>query len=55
MGSGLATLGDREVPVAAGAAIYVPQGQWHGLRTTIRTTADAAALRKKHGIVCRDR
>ncbi len=32
MGTGVATLGDREVPVAAGATIYVPQGQWHGLR-----------------------
>jgi mannose-6-phosphate isomerase-like protein (cupin superfamily) len=32
MGSGVATLGDREVPVSAGATIYVPQGVWHGLR-----------------------
>ncbi|MGH9418460.1 MAG: cupin domain-containing protein, partial [Thermoanaerobaculia bacterium] len=32
MGTGVATLGDREVPVAAGATVYVPQGQWHGLR-----------------------
>lgn len=32
MGTGIATLGDREVPVAAGATIYVPQGVWHGLR-----------------------
>ena len=82
MGTGVATLGDREVPVAAGATIYVPQGQWHGLRnnsqemlgmTAIyspagfeqifkdrllhpnRTPADAEAVRKKHGIVYRDR
>lgn len=32
MGAGIATLGDREVPVSAGATIYVPQGVWHGLR-----------------------
>lgn len=32
MGSGIATLGDREIPVTAGATIYVPQGVWHGLR-----------------------
>jgi mannose-6-phosphate isomerase-like protein (cupin superfamily) len=31
-GSGVATLGDREIPVTAGATIYVPQGVWHGLR-----------------------
>jgi mannose-6-phosphate isomerase-like protein (cupin superfamily) len=37
MGSGIATLGDREVPVSAGATIYVPQGVWHGLRNN--TTA----------------
>lgn len=82
MGTGVATLGDREVPVAAGATVYVPQGQWHGLRnnsddmlgmTAIyspagfeqifkdrlvhpnRTPADAEAVRKKHGIVYRDR
>jgi mannose-6-phosphate isomerase-like protein (cupin superfamily) len=81
MGTGVATLGDREVPVAAGDAVYVPQGVWHGLRnnsqdmlgmTAIyspagfeqifkdrlihpdRTPADAAAVRKKYGIVYRD-
>jgi mannose-6-phosphate isomerase-like protein (cupin superfamily) len=32
MGSGVATLGDRQIPVTAGAIIYVPQGVWHGLR-----------------------
>jgi mannose-6-phosphate isomerase-like protein (cupin superfamily) len=32
MGSGIATLGDREVAVEAGATVYVPQGVWHGLR-----------------------
>ena len=31
-GAGIATLGDREVAVTAGAAIYVPRGVWHGLR-----------------------
>ncbi len=34
MGRGMATLGDREVPVGPGATIYVPQGVWHGLRNT---------------------
>ena len=82
MGTGVATLGDREVPVAAGATVYVPQGVWHGLRnnsqdmlgmTAIyspagfeqifkdrllhpnRTPAEAEAVRKKHGMVYRDR
>jgi mannose-6-phosphate isomerase-like protein (cupin superfamily) len=32
MGSGIATLGDREVPISAGSTVYVPQGVWHGLR-----------------------
>jgi hypothetical protein len=36
MGSGIATLGDREIPVTAGAIIYVPQG---------RSTASCTALR----------
>ena len=31
-GSGVATLGEREVTVAGGAMIYVPQNTWHGLR-----------------------
>ena len=31
-GSGIATLGEREVRVRAGATIFVPQGTWHGLR-----------------------
>jgi mannose-6-phosphate isomerase-like protein (cupin superfamily) len=34
MGSGIATLGDRQIPVTAGAVIYVPQGVWHGLRNS---------------------
>jgi mannose-6-phosphate isomerase-like protein (cupin superfamily) len=81
MGSGIATLGDDEVTVAAGAIVYVPQGVWHGLRNNgtatlgmsaiysppgfeqafkdrllhpDRTAAEAAASRKKHGIVYRD-
>jgi mannose-6-phosphate isomerase-like protein (cupin superfamily) len=33
-GAGLATLGDREVPVGTGATVYVPQGVWHGIRNT---------------------
>jgi mannose-6-phosphate isomerase-like protein (cupin superfamily) len=34
MGTGIATLGDREIPVGPGATIYVPQGVWHGLRNS---------------------
>lgn len=33
-GSGLFTLGDKEVNVKEGSAAYVPQGAWHGLRNT---------------------
>jgi mannose-6-phosphate isomerase-like protein (cupin superfamily) len=32
MGTGIATLGDREIPVGPGATVYVPKGVWHGLR-----------------------
>ena len=31
-GSGIATLGEREIPVGPGATVYVPRGVWHGLR-----------------------
>src|SRR5215213_47201 len=34
VGNGIATLGDREIPVGPGATIYVPHGVWHGLRNT---------------------
>lgn len=34
MGTGMATLGDKEVPVAPGDIVYVPQGVWHGLRNS---------------------
>ena len=34
MGNGIATLGDREIPVSPGATIYVPHGVWHGLRNS---------------------
>jgi mannose-6-phosphate isomerase-like protein (cupin superfamily) len=44
MGTGVATLGDREVPVAAGASIYVPQGQWHGLRNNSQDTLGMTAI-----------
>ncbi len=43
-GRGIATLGDREVPVAAGATIYAPQGVWHGLRNTGDSTLGMNAL-----------
>lgn len=44
MGRGIATLGDREVPVSAGATIYVPQGVWHGLRNTGEGTLGMSAI-----------
>jgi mannose-6-phosphate isomerase-like protein (cupin superfamily) len=43
MGSGIATLGDREVPVSAGATVYVPQGMWHGLRNNGTATLGMSA------------
>ena len=43
-GSGVATLGDREVPVAAGAIVYVPQGVWHGLRNNGTETLGMSAI-----------
>ncbi len=44
MGSGIATLGDREVPVSAGATVYVPQGVWHGLRNNEKETLGMSAI-----------
>ena len=44
MGSGIATLGDREVPVATGAIVYVPQGVWHGLRNNGTDTLGMSAV-----------
>jgi mannose-6-phosphate isomerase-like protein (cupin superfamily) len=44
MGSGVATLGDRQVPVSAGATIYVPQGVWHGLRNDAKETLGMSAI-----------
>ena len=44
MGSGIATLGDREVPVSAGATVYVPQGMWHGLRNNGTETLGMSAI-----------
>jgi mannose-6-phosphate isomerase-like protein (cupin superfamily) len=44
MGSGIATLGDREVPVSAGATVYVPQGVWHGLRNNGKETLGMSAI-----------
>jgi mannose-6-phosphate isomerase-like protein (cupin superfamily) len=44
MGSGVATLGDREVAVSAGAIIYVPQGVWHGLRNNGTDTLGMGAI-----------
>jgi mannose-6-phosphate isomerase-like protein (cupin superfamily) len=44
MGSGIATLGDREVPVGPGATVYAPQGVWHGLRNTGETTLGMSAI-----------
>ena len=44
MGRGIMTLGDREVPVGPGAAVYVPQGVWHGLRNDGQTTLGMSAI-----------
>ena len=44
MGSGIATLGDREVPVSAGATVYVPQGVWHGLRNNSKELLGMSAI-----------
>jgi mannose-6-phosphate isomerase-like protein (cupin superfamily) len=43
-GSGVATLGDREVAVSAGAIVYVPQGVWHGLRNDGTATLGMSAI-----------
>lgn len=43
-GSGIATLGDREVAVAAGAILYVPQAVWHGLRNNGTETLGMSAI-----------
>jgi mannose-6-phosphate isomerase-like protein (cupin superfamily) len=44
MGQGIATLGDREVPVGPGATVYVPKGVWHGLRNTGDSTLGMNAV-----------
>ena len=44
MGRGMATLGDREVPVGPGATIYAPQEVWHGLRNTGDSTLGMNAI-----------
>lgn len=44
MGKGIATLGDREVPVGPGATVYVPQGVWHGLRNNGQETLGMSAI-----------
>lgn len=44
MGSGIATLGDDEVAVRAGAIVYVPQGVWHGLRNNGTDTLGMSAI-----------
>lgn len=33
-GTGIFTLGEKEYPVKAGSAAFVPKGVWHGLRNT---------------------
>lgn len=33
-GSGIVTLGDRQVPSTAGAVLYAPKGVWHGIENT---------------------
>jgi mannose-6-phosphate isomerase-like protein (cupin superfamily) len=43
-GSGIATLGDREIPVSTGATVYVPQGVWHGLRNNSKEPLGMSAI-----------
>lgn len=43
-GTGVATLGDREVPVAPGSTVYVPRGVWHGLRNNGDETLGMTAV-----------
>ena len=43
-GTGIATLGNREVPVAPGSTVYVPQGVWHGLRNNGTETLGMSAV-----------
>ena len=33
-GSGVVTLGDRQVPSSAGAVLYAPRNVWHGIQNT---------------------
>jgi mannose-6-phosphate isomerase-like protein (cupin superfamily) len=33
-GTGLVTLGERQVPSTAGAVLYAPKGVWHGIENT---------------------
>jgi mannose-6-phosphate isomerase-like protein (cupin superfamily) len=49
MGNGIATLGDREFAVAAGATLYVPQGIWHGLRNSGQDTLGMSAIYSPSG------
>jgi len=44
MGHGIATLGDREVPIGPGTSLYVPQGAWYCLRNNGTHRAWGAAL-----------
>lgn len=43
-GNGVATLGDREIPVAPGAVVYVPKGVWHGLHNNGSETLGMSAV-----------
>ncbi len=33
-GTGIVTLGDRQVPSSTGAVLYAPKGVWHGIQNT---------------------
>ena len=48
-GSGEATLGDSKVALAAGAALFVPQGTWHGGRNTGKETLKWIAIYSPSG------
>jgi mannose-6-phosphate isomerase-like protein (cupin superfamily) len=45
MGTGIATLGDREIQVGPGSTVYVPKGVWHGLRNNGPDLPDSSKAR----------
>jgi quercetin dioxygenase-like cupin family protein len=48
-GSGTAVLGDARHPVKAGATVFVPQGEWHGLENHGSSQLDLMAIFSRPG------